>query len=451
MKNVVFWSGVKNEWLSDKYGGWDWMDCSRKSWEYWCKQHDVVFFPFEKALDSDLKRYRINFQRYNAPDLLDEAGIDYDQVAMIDCAAIVRWDTPNFFELTDHKFTGWRDIDNMRWIYDSIKGYEEFFDFKLDGSKYINCSPTIWNKKEHADIIRGYVQFYKDNTDALMELHDVKVKKGFDQTPLNYWLQKNGVELKIDLPMAYKLTHIHRKEMFGHNWQLNENKTPFFIKYGYLWYMQGFPKEDRNNITKQIWGLVEDNYKDKEALLDSVVHKDEIKSTTSRQFKSDVYDYFSDDKYKEMTALDLGCWRGHGSKIYSHLFKKVYSVEIDQENVELAKDLCISRGNIVFECKDVYQTNWDWPEINVVFVDSNHTYDGVINDIKKVMQLYRDPILVLDDYGNPRQQIKQAIDHLVSEGTIKIEKFIGEREGYTTAHGMVFNGREGVIATTNKQ
>ena len=51
----------------------------------------------------------------------------------------------------------------------------------------------------------------------------------------------------------------------------------------------------------------------------------------------------------------------------------------------------------------------------------------------------------------PRQQIKQAIDHLVSEGTIKIEKFIGEREGYTTAHGMVFNGREGVIATTNKQ
>ena len=32
-KNVVFWVGVKNKKYSEKYGGWEWMDITRKSWE----------------------------------------------------------------------------------------------------------------------------------------------------------------------------------------------------------------------------------------------------------------------------------------------------------------------------------------------------------------------------------------------------------------------------------
>ena len=42
MKNVIFWVGVKNQTYSEKYGGWDWMDISRKTWEYWCEKHDVI-------------------------------------------------------------------------------------------------------------------------------------------------------------------------------------------------------------------------------------------------------------------------------------------------------------------------------------------------------------------------------------------------------------------------
>ena len=62
-KNVVFWIGVKNEKYSEKYGGWDWMDISRKTWEYWCKKNDVLFVPFEKPIEDDLSRFRINWQK----------------------------------------------------------------------------------------------------------------------------------------------------------------------------------------------------------------------------------------------------------------------------------------------------------------------------------------------------------------------------------------------------
>ena len=30
MKNVIFWVGVKNQTYSEKYGGWEWMDISKR-------------------------------------------------------------------------------------------------------------------------------------------------------------------------------------------------------------------------------------------------------------------------------------------------------------------------------------------------------------------------------------------------------------------------------------
>ena len=59
-------------------------------------------------------------------------------------------------------------------------------------------------------------------------------KKGTEQTPLNYWVQMHNVDVNMDLPVAYKLTHLHRRQMLQHNWQLNEDSIPFFIKYDIL-------------------------------------------------------------------------------------------------------------------------------------------------------------------------------------------------------------------------
>jgi hypothetical protein len=41
--------------------------------------------------------------------------------------------------------------------------------------------------------------------------------------------------------------------MFKHNWQLNLDTTPFFIKYAYVWHFTGFPIENRISIMKQVW------------------------------------------------------------------------------------------------------------------------------------------------------------------------------------------------------
>ena len=265
-KNVVFWIGVKNDKYSEKYGGWEWLDYSRKTWEYWCEKNDVLFVPFEKPIEEDLVRFRITWQRWHVFDELERRNIDYDQIYLVDGMNMIKWDTPNVFELTDRKFTAWRDMDNLRWIYDSIQGYESFFQescdlphFKLDLTKYISAGLIIFNES-HKEFFNSFKQLYHDYIDIFIKLQDEIVIKGTEQTPLNYWLQINKIEVKTDLPLSYKLTHMHRKEVLGHNWQLNEDMTPFFIKYGYIWNFGGIPKNHRTEIMKKTWDYVKKNY-----------------------------------------------------------------------------------------------------------------------------------------------------------------------------------------------
>ena len=261
-KNVVWWPAVKNIDHNDKFGNFEYFQYSRNTWEYWCEKNDVLFVPFEVPVEDDLFRFRINWQKaIFVFDELDKRNIEYDQVALVDSSFMIRWDTPNFFEMTDRKFTAWRDTDNMRWIYESIQGYKDFFDgFVLDQSKYVNSGFIVFNES-HREFFQSFKKMYYDNIDTLLELQDKIVKRGNEQTPLNYWLQVKDIDVNIDLPIAFKLTHLQRKDMFSHNWQLDEDKTPFFIKYGYNFSFNGLPKDQRNNIMKQTWDIIKGNYK----------------------------------------------------------------------------------------------------------------------------------------------------------------------------------------------
>ena len=441
-KNVVFWVGVKNEKYSEKYGGWEWMDISRKTWEYWCKKHDVIFFPFEKPIDDDLVNYRINWQKsIYCFDLLDEAGIDYDQIFLADATCMVKWDMPNIFELTDNKFTAWRETDNLNWVYDSVRGYEEFFSYKLNKHNYFSSGVIIFNKS-HKDMFLDFKDLYLNNTEEFVELQDKTVRKGTEQTPLNYWVQKNNVELNLDLPFSYKLTHIHRKDMFKPNWQLNEDSTPFFIKYGYNWVFNGIPKNQRTEVMSQTWGCVKDNY-DEDYFLNRVVHKDKWCKTTSRKFKEDVLRIFRDRKMDN--CIEIGSCRGDTTRVLSECFKKVYSFEQSSDNITYIKERCSDVDNVEISQADVYDSNFEIPDVSVAFIDAGHSTELVKKDISRFLNKNPNMVLVFDDYGQKDESIKKAI----FETGVKISRHIGEYNGFKfnriNGEEVTMIGREGVI------
>lgn len=443
-KNVVWWIGVKNELYSEKYGGWEWMDISKKTWQYWCKKNNVEFVALEKPIEENLTDFRINWQKaIFVFDELERRNIDYDQICLIDCTHMIKWDAPNFFELTNHNLCGIRDLDNLNWIYNSVKGYEKFFNFKLDISKYVSSSPMIFNES-HKDIFKGFKDFYYKNKEFFIEAQDKTIRKGTEQTPLNYWLQLNNVNIDLSLPMAFKLTHMNRKEMFGYNWQLNTDSTPYFIKYGYNWVFTGFAKDQRTNIMKQTWDLVKHHYND-DHILNKIKSKKENKNTTSAKFKEDIYKFFSNDKFKDLTMLELGCHMGNTTRIYSECFKKVIAVERDSHNIECAKELCKDVNNIEFIQSNVYDKDFKLPQADVVHIDAGHTYEEVIYEIDRCIKDLNNPIIIMDDYGHEGRTVRNAIDKKIEEGKLKPFIFIGEDKGYIAGNNKTFIGKEGLI------
>ena len=258
-QNVIFWTGIKNNSLSTKYGGFEWMDYSRQSWQYWCDKNNVELITFEEPY-SDITTHRANWQKaIHCWDILDERGIDPENIFLVDASSIIKWDAPNIFEQIDDRLVAWPDLDNLKWVYDSIKGYESFFDFKLDNSKYVNSGVIIFNQS-HRKFFESFKELYYNNSEKFIILQDNEVRKGTEQTPFNYWLQKNNIELNLEMPVTWKLTHLHRKQMLGGNWQLKEDNTPFFIKHGYLWFFTGFEKMQRTQLMTQVWNMIKHNY-----------------------------------------------------------------------------------------------------------------------------------------------------------------------------------------------
>jgi len=56
------------------------------------------------------------------------------------------------------------------------------------------------------------------------------------------------------------LTHLNRFDWFSHNWQLKEDNTPFFIKYGNIWFFSGFDRRQRHSLMEQTWNIIKENY-----------------------------------------------------------------------------------------------------------------------------------------------------------------------------------------------
>jgi precorrin-6B methylase 2 len=230
--------------------------------------------------------------------------------------------------------------------------------------------------------------------------------------------------------------------MFKPNWQLNEDSTPFFIKYGYNWVFNGIPKNQRTEVMSQTWGFVKDNY-DEDYFLNRVVHKDKWCKTTSRKFKEDVLRIFRDRKMDN--CIEIGSCRGDTTRVLAECFKKVYSFEQSSDNITYIKERCSDVDNVEISQADVYDSNFEIPDVSVAFIDAGHSTELVKKDISRFLNKNPNMVLVFDDYGQKDESIKKAI----LDTGVKISRHIGEYNGFKfnriNGEEVTMIGREGVI------
>jgi len=247
-KQLVYMVAINHN--TSQFKNSDYAQYGIKSWESWCKKQDVDFV----VVNEHNEKY--NFPIWNKLDICD-VGKKYDKIAIVDSDTMVHWNAPNILNEIDSGIYGVHDNVNLRWLYDSVSNYgKEFFpEFEIDIDKYINAG-VIYLDNNSLSIYEKLREFYFQNKEKL----DTWNKGGGkEQTLFNFLLQKNNYDINLLSPI-WNMIGMHKKEMFSHNWQDGDDKTPFFIKYSWVWHFTGFPIEQRTSVMQQTWNLVGKNY-----------------------------------------------------------------------------------------------------------------------------------------------------------------------------------------------
>tara|TARA_Y100000004_G_scaffold48187_1_gene53092 strand:+ start:149 stop:877 length:729 start_codon:yes stop_codon:yes gene_type:complete len=215
------------------------------TWQYWCDKNNTDLIVLDEPL-MDTSVLKPTWQRWYVWEVLENSGLEYDKVALVDVDTMVKWNSPNFFDLVDG-FSACSDNDNVGWVKQSIDGYKKFFDIDLDWEDYFNCGFIVMTKNEKS-LCKKIIDFESENREELIQMQET-LRKGTDQTPINYLTRTyNSVKL---LPKKYNLTHLNRKEIL---------QDGMFIDLGYVWHFNGFDKQHRLPIMKDTWELIKSNY-----------------------------------------------------------------------------------------------------------------------------------------------------------------------------------------------
>lgn len=245
--NLIYMINIDSK--TSRFQNSDYAEYSVRTWEWYCKKYNI---DFKVIIEDEVKH---GFPIWNKERIYVH-GQGYEKVGIVDSDTMVRWDSPNIFDLIEpDKFYGVNDLCDLNWLLDSSQQRQRFFpEIKMNLSKYINAGVLFFGNR-YLYVFEKLLYFYSKHKSEIDRIKG----GGKEQTLLNFFLQSEEVNVSL-LEPSWNLLSIHRKNMFQNNWQLNIDPTPYFIKYAYVWHFTGFPIEDRTKIMQQTWEVTKQNY-----------------------------------------------------------------------------------------------------------------------------------------------------------------------------------------------
>ena len=239
-KNIVF---MVNMAEGKKQGRNTPYHYSAKSWEHWCEKNDCELFVFTERIYPE-SYMNANWHKIFALDLLENSDVDYDQVLIVDADTLIHPDSPNVFDLTEHKFCAVHNYGSYDWVCRSIENYKKhvFPDVDLTPFDYFNSGVIICNKT-HKEFYSKVQQLYNDNAELFRQMQD-GYGVGTDQPVLNFMVQQENVDYK-KLPYEWNMQDLRRFEI------LDNELT--FTKVGWLYHFNGIDNNVRNHIMERTY------------------------------------------------------------------------------------------------------------------------------------------------------------------------------------------------------
>lgn len=215
MKNIIFLINIKNP---HKPGRTDVYDLSIDSWKRWSQKNNSDVFVLEEPI-VDISEMSPIFFRHYIFDLLDPVSGDV-QICTVDADTIIHPDCPDFFKLTDGRYTGVHNDGDYDWIIRSIENYQYHFGTTFtkpfDIWKYINSGFMVTNKK-YQFVHEALLEFYWKNQPEVLNCQRT-YGVGTDQPLINLMLNELGVDVKI-LPYQFNMQDLSRKNILSEDMQ----------------------------------------------------------------------------------------------------------------------------------------------------------------------------------------------------------------------------------------
>lgn len=222
MTDVVFIIAINRDErsLTQKY------DYSIKSWAQWCRKNGKELFILREDI-TDPNYIRPNWYKYFALDLLDQSGVEYDQVCYVDADTVIHPDTPDFFKETERKFCAVENYGSLDWVLRSIEIYgdQAFEGLRVPYYEYFNSGFMVFNK-DHRPFLDTIKDFLVENRDNLVRINS-EYGIGHDQTPVNLLRVRENVDFKL-MSYKYNFQDLMRREAI--------DGTFTFTKFGYIYH-----------------------------------------------------------------------------------------------------------------------------------------------------------------------------------------------------------------------
>ena len=350
----------------------------------------------------------------------------------------------------------YRIYDNENPNIPLIEQMLKFWQFEEDECK--DSAPELYfsdEEKQLGDkIINEYIGDEEFGCLLLSDRYDYTMDKSMlDVIDLNlkhfYWTERpieqtsfNNINRALDMRHMSIRIQLYIKHKAKYNIGNQCGTTQLVTRYSDVYTAQRQFPISHNFIRGEKY-LVNDKVRN---LLKSLPDKTESKTTTSLKFKADFIEFFDEDKYKNMSILEVGSSLGHSTGMLSYLFGKVVALDNLYERHEQSKKLNSNSDNIEYVVMDVYNQPWNFDRMDIVFIDCVHDYAHIKSDIDNSLKFGKGTIIVFDDYGL-FPELKQAIDEYVERGQLKILKKIGQLKDtyFPTTQFKVLKDYEGII------
>jgi hypothetical protein len=244
-KNCIVMVAIQEE--ASKYDHQKYFEASKECWQSYCKKHNIDFIVVDKKLPN------VKFCVWHKEFVFDFIGDKYEKIALVDFDTLVHWDAPNFFDLYNDEFCGVLENESLFWIQNSLNAFRDNFaelrNVEITLSEYINGGVLFFHKS-HKNFFEKLKAFYIQNKPSFDNWNVPNTGK--EQTILNLYLKKENITKKY-LDFRFNTMRLTKNDWLHHNWQIDGDKTPFFIKYSYIWHFTGCSIEERTNLMTSIW------------------------------------------------------------------------------------------------------------------------------------------------------------------------------------------------------